>query len=125
MRLPAANEQTALIIITLNYIAIVMIFAWSMSRRADRLLKHVSDSVPETLWEELGAPDSIQAAVKDPERRWAQFIRGEIYRNKCHPDLVARIDNFKMLTNRGLILLGITGAGIVYFFWSQLKPDFL
>ena len=119
----ASDDQTALLIVALIFIPIVFIFAWQMNRRANTLLRHIHEREPD-LWNEFGAPGSIQEAVKDPQRRWMQFIRSKSYKSRCHPELVAKIDSFRAISNGGLVLMGIVSLVILYYFWPLLKQSF-
>lgn len=93
-----------------------------LSRRAEALLASVREHGPSGLWEELGAPASVQAAVTDPAGRWRRFVRSGAYRTRCDPVLAARIDDFARSTTRALLLMAASGVGVVLWIrpWLDL-----
>ena len=115
-----SQEEITLAFIGSAYMIAVGVYAWWLTRSADALLRAIKKREPAGLWDELGAPASMKAAVQDPQRRWRKFIRAETYRSRCHPEIAARIDAFRSGTNLGLGVLGIGGLIILYLFWPLL-----
>ena len=58
----AAEEQT-LLIVGLAYLAVVGILAWRIAKRSNQLLRTVRDNVESSLWQRLGAPESMTVAM--------------------------------------------------------------
>ena len=85
----------------------------------------MGERVDSELWRELGAPQSLKAAMADSEKRWMKFIRSREYRNRCGTDVIALIEDYRRRTNRMLIVLGASAGLILYRFWPLLKPSFL
>jgi hypothetical protein len=114
-----ADEQT-LLIVGVGYLFAVGIWLWSMSVRADVMLREVGELMDRRLWQELGAPGSFKSAMQDPERRWMRFVRSGDYRKRCGGQVIDLIDDFERRTNWMLIVLGLGAALILYRFWPLL-----
>ncbi len=118
------HDQITLAVIAIAFMALVGAFAWLMNRKGNALIRNIKDKGPEGLWDELGAPNTIQDAVRDPEQRWVCFIRSRKYRTRCHPNLAAEIDGFLTAAKWGRLVLAIASLGIVYLFWPLMGSKF-
>ena len=120
----SADEQT-LLIVGIGYLAALTIWAMSLYARGRVMLNHLSEIVEPSLWESLGAPDSINAAMRDPERRWNRFIRSGEYRRRLGADAIEIIDDYRRRTKIMLTIFSVSGLALLIRFWPLLKPDFL
>lgn len=120
----STDEQT-LLIAGCGYLVAVGVWALSLHVRGRTMLRILGDSVEPALWRSLGSPDSIGATMKDPDRRWRQFIRSGEYRRQLDADSISLIDDYRRRTK--FMLLVSAGAGILLLirFWPLLKPEFL
>jgi len=119
-----ADEQT-LLVAGIAYLIAVAVWAISLHSRARTMLRLLSEMIDPTLWQAIGAPDSLKAAMKDPERRWHRFIRSGEYLRQCDDVAIALIDDYRRQVR--LMLLVCAGSGLLLLirFWPLLKPDFL
>jgi hypothetical protein len=85
----------------------------------------VSELIEPSLWESLGAPASIAAAMRDPGRRWLRFIRSGEYRRQCPDAAIELIDDYRRRTMIMLTVFAVGGLLLLIRFWPLLKPDFL
>jgi hypothetical protein len=118
-------DERLLTIVGPAYVASVLVAAWYLSRRGAALLRNVRDNVDASLWQDLGAPASVRAAVNDPRRRWTRFVRSGDYRTRCPVDVVEAIDSYRRRVTTTMIALLVPGLLIAYRFWPLLKPDWL
>ena len=72
----------------------------------------------------MGAPDSVNESVNDPQQRWLRFILSGAYTKCAVPGMTAEIDAFRSVANRGLVIPGASGQAILYLFWLLLDPVF-
>ena len=112
-------------VVGILYIVLVGLFAWTMTRRGNRLLNDIREKGPKGLWEELGSPTSLKEAFENRNFALRKFIRSGEYQTRCEPMLAASIDKYKRDTNVGLFALALLGVLIFYIFWPLLKPAFL
>jgi len=119
-----SDEQTLLVAGVLYLIA-VSIWALSLHARARTMLRLLSEMVEPSLWQAIGAPVTVKAAMQDPEKRWARFIRSGEYRRQCDDVAIALIDDYRRRTKIMLIVCAGSGVLLLIRFWSLLKPDFL
>lgn len=120
----STDEQT-LLVAGIGYIAAVAIWAISLNSRAKTMLRLLSDMVEPTLWQGVGAPDTLKAAIQDPEKRWHRFIRSGEYLRQCDDIAIALIDDYRRRTKLMLIVCAGGGLLLLIRFWPLLKPDFL
>jgi len=120
----SADEQT-LLIAGVGYLFALAVWALSLHARGRTLLHRVSELIEPSLWESLGAPESINAAMRDPERRWNRFIRSGEYRRKCPDAAIELIDDYRRRTMIMLTVFAVGGLLLLVRFWPLLKPDFL
>ena len=88
------------------------------------MLRRLSEVVEPSLWEALGSPASLNAAMRDPDRRWYRFLRSGEYRRKCNDAAIELIDDYHRRTRMLLVLAG-GGLLLLARFWPILKPDFI
>ena len=105
----------------LVYLAAVAAYAKRQAGIAERILQDLSTRCPET-WEEVGAPASVEASVKDPHRRWQRFIRERAYRSLGDSELVRRIDDFQRRNLVAMASLAVAGAAVLYCLWLAEAP---
>jgi hypothetical protein len=120
----SADEQ-ALLIAGIGYFVVVAVWAVTLNARARIMLGALSELIDPSLWQRLGAPTSVTAAMRDPERRWFRFVRSGEYRQQCSETVVALIDDFRRRTKRMLLVLAVAGVLLLFRFWPLLKPNFL
>ena len=120
----SADEQT-LLIAGVGYLAALTIWALSLHARARTMLRRVGELVDPSLWQSLGAPDSLKAALKDPGKRWYRFVRSGEYRRQCNDEAIELIDDFRRRTNFMLFVLVAGALFLLIRFWPLLRPDFL
>jgi hypothetical protein len=120
-----STDEQVLLVAAIGYIAAVAIWAFSMHARAKSMLRQLSDLIDPTVWNAIGAPDTLKAAMKDPEKRWYRFVRSGEYLKQCDDAAVELIDDFRRRSK--LMLIVCTGGGLLLLirFWPLLKPDFL
>lgn len=119
------SEEQTLLIAGVLYLIAVTIWALSLHSRARTMLRLLSDMIEPSLWETIGAPETIKAAMQDPEKRWARFIRSGEYKRQCDDIAIALIDDYRQRTKVMLIVCAGGGVLLLIRFWSLLKPDFL
>lgn len=120
----SADEQM-LLIVGVGYLAAVTVWALSLRARARIMFRRLSDLVEPSLWQSLGAPDSVKAVLRDPEKRWFRFLRSGEYRRKCGDDAIELIDDYRRRARMMLLVLAGGGLLLLVRFWPILKPDFI
>jgi len=120
----SSDEQT-LLIAGLGYLIAVAVWALSLHARARTLLKTVGERIDPDLWQSLGAPDSIKAAMQDPERRWRRFVRSGEYLRRCDAETCELIDDYRRRTKFMLFVSAVAGVMLVIRFRDLIKPAFL
>ena len=120
-----SGDEKILLIAGLGYLALALIWALTLNGRARLMLRTIRELMEPELWEAIGSPDSLQAAMKDPQRRWHRFLKQGEYRRACSDDVIALIDDFRQRTKRMLIVLTVAGLLLLFRFWPVLKPSFL
>lgn len=118
-------DEEALLIAGIGYMAVVAVWAITLNVRARIMLGALSELIDPALWQALGSPTTVSAALRDPERRWFRFVRSGEYRRRCSETAVALIDDFRRRTKRMLLVLAVAGILLLVRFWPLLKPDFL
>jgi len=119
-----ADEQT-LLIVGVAYLVALTVWALSLRARARTMLRRLGKLVEPSLWESLGSPDSIEAAMRDPGRRWYRFVRSGEYRRRLDEEAIGLIDDYRRRTRAMLLVLAGGGLLLLVRFWPILKPDFL
>lgn len=119
-----ADEQSLLIVAVL-FIGAIGLWAFILHTRGNALLRSLSERIDPALWQELGAPATLQQAVFETGGRWRRFMRSREYRRRCDADTAALIDDYRFRSNRMLVIAGIAAALILIRYWPLLKPDFL
>lgn len=120
--LAISQDELQLAWIGVLYVAVTSVYLWWLGYCAEALLRTIRRDEASTVWETIGAPQSVRQAVLDPRRRWLQFIRSRSYRRLCSPVTASKIDAFRLQTNAGLGVLAVTGAIILWRYWPLLKP---
>ena len=120
-----SQDPLALVLVGGAYLLITTGYLWWLNRAAESLLRVIKSNEASTVWEIIGAPESIRQAVQDPRKRWLKFIRTRSYRRLCSPVTASKIDAFRKQTNFGLCALGLAGLAILVRFWPLLKPVLL
>jgi len=105
----------------LAYLAIAAVYVMMQKRTAQQILRDFSVRCPEA-WAEVGAPVTMEAAVRDPDRRWERFVHERVYRSRCDSDLAQRIDAFRQRNLVTLTSLAIAGAVVLYCLWQVELP---
>lgn len=118
-----ADEQT-LLIVGIGYLVAVAVWALTLHARAKTLLKQMSELIEPSLWQSLGAPANIKAAMRDPQKRWFRFINSGEYRRQCSDAAIELIDDYRRRTRIMLLVLAGGGLLLLVRFWPILKPDF-
>lgn len=119
-----ADEQT-LLVAGIGWLIAVSIWAVSLHSRARAMLRHLSDRIDPAVWQAIGAPDTLKAAIGDPQRRWHRFVKSGEYRRQCDDVAIELIDDYRQRTKVMLFVCAGSGALLLIRFWSLLKPDFL
>jgi len=120
----SADEQM-LLVAGLGYLIAVSLWAITLHSRAGMLLRNLGEIVDPDLWQALGSPNSVKAAMRDPERRWSKFVRSGEYRRQCNDVAIEMIDDYRRRTKTMLLICAGAGLLLMIRFWSLLKPDFL
>ena len=120
-----SQDELALAVIGGVYLFITTGYLWWLNCSAESLLRVIQSNEDSTVWETIGAPQSIRQADQDPRKRWLEFIRTRSYRRLCSPVTASKIDAFRQQTNFGLCALGLAGLAILVRFWPLLKPVLL
>ncbi|MDX1563058.1 MAG: hypothetical protein R3305_09030 [Gammaproteobacteria bacterium] len=123
--MPLSTDEQSLLIVAVVYVIAVAIWLLSLQVRGRLMLRTVRKRVDPELWQALGEPDTLQAALKDPERRWHRFVKSGEYRNKLSGELVELIDDYRRRTKAMLVIVAGGGLLILIRYWPLLKPDFL
>jgi hypothetical protein len=118
----SADANTFMIVAPLLLAAIV-IFVISVHVRGKVLFRTLGERVDPELWRSLGAPESILATLRDPERRWRGFVRSGEYRRRLDQDLVDRIDDNRRRTKRMLVIFAIAIVLLLYRFWPLVSAS--
>jgi predicted nucleic acid-binding Zn ribbon protein len=119
------GDEKILLIAGLGYLAVATIWILTLNARGRLMLRAVRELVEPELWEAIGSPDTLQAAMKDPHRRWHRFLRQGEYRRVCSDEVIALIDDYRQRTRRMLWVLVVAGLLLLIRFWPELKPTFL
>jgi hypothetical protein len=120
-----SNDEQVLLVAAIGYIVAVSVWALSMHARAKTMLRQLSDLVDPTVWDAIGAPETLKAAMKDPEKRWYRFVRSGEYLQQCGDDAIELIDDFRRRSKVMLFVCAGGGLLLLIRFWPLLKPDFL
>lgn len=120
----SADEQT-LLFVGVGYLVALSIWAITLHARGRSMLRQVGERIEPALWQSLGAPDSINAAMRDPKRRWYRFLRSGEYRRQCPDAVVELIDDYRRRVKIMLTVFSVGGLLLLIRFWPLLKPDFL
>lgn len=112
-------------IVGVGYLVALTIWALSLHARGRSMLRQVGERIEPELWQSLGAPDSINAAMRDPGRRWHRFLRSGEYRRQCSDAVVELIDDYRRRVKIMLTVFAVGGLLLLIRFWPLLKPDFL
>lgn len=120
-----SRDEWALLLVGVGYLAAVAIWALSLHLRARILFRRLSELIEPRLWQSLGAPDSVRAALRDPDKRWFRFLRSGDYRRKCSDAAIELIDDYRRATRAMLVVLAGGGLLLLVRFWPILKPEFL
>lgn len=120
----SADEQT-LLIAGIGYFVAVSFWAVALHSRAKTMLRLLSEMMEPALWQAIGAPATLKAAMKDPEKRWYKFIRSGEYLQQCDDVAIALIDDYRRRTKVMLFVCAAAGLLLLIRFWALLKPDFL
>jgi hypothetical protein len=86
------------------------------------MLRTLRERMQPELWQAVGAPESLGAAMRDPQRRWRQFIASGAYRRQLGSDLAEVIDDFRRRANRMLIVCGLAALVLLFRFGPLLMP---
>ena len=105
------------------FLAAIVIFLLSIHVRGKILFRTLRERVEPELWRSLGAPESTLAALRDPGRRWRNFIRSGEYRRRLDQYLVDRIDDNRRRTKRMSVIFAIAIALLLYRFWPLLSAS--
>lgn len=119
------TDEQVLLVAAIGYVAAVAIWAVSLHARAKTTLRLLNDLVDPAVWQAVGAPDTLKAAMQDPERRWYRFVRSGEYLRQCDDDAIALIDDYRRRTKTMLFVCAGGGLLLLIRFWPLLKPDFL
>jgi predicted nucleic acid-binding Zn ribbon protein len=118
------GDEKTLLIAGLGYLAVTTLWVLTIHARGKLMLRALGELIEPDLWQALGAPTSLQAAMKDPQRRWHRFVRNGEYRRVCSDEIIALIDDYRSRTKRMLLILGGAGLLLLVRFWPLLKPSF-
>lgn len=114
-----ADVNTLVIVVPL-FLAAIGIFALSVQVRGKMLFRMLGERADPELWRSLGAPESPLEALRDPEKRWRNFIRSGEYRRRLEADLVDQIDDNRRRVKRMLVIFGIAVVLLLYRFGSPV-----
>ncbi|TFH25598.1 MAG: hypothetical protein E4H03_00260 [Myxococcales bacterium] len=106
----------------LAYLAATVVCAKTQTGTADKILRDLSVHCPDA-WADVGAPLTVQAAVRDPDRRWERFVRERAYLSRCDTDLARRIDAFRRRSLLTFTSIAIVGAVVLYCLWQVELPS--
>jgi hypothetical protein len=120
-----STDEQILLVAAIGYIFAVSIWAVSLHARARTMLRLLSDIIDPDVWQAIGAPETLKAAMQDPERRWHRFVRSGEYLRRCDNAAIALIDDYRRRTKVMLIVCAGSGLLLLIRFWPLLKPDFL
>jgi hypothetical protein len=120
----SADQQT-LLIAGVGWLIAVSVWALSLHARANTLLRNVGERLDPDLWQSLGAPATVKAAMQDPAKRWFRFIRSGDYQQRCDAAVIEMIDDYRRRTKFMLIVSAGSGLLLLIRFWPLLKPEFL
>lgn len=116
------SEEQTLLIAGILYLIAVSIWALSLHSRAKVLLRTVGEQIDPELWQSLGAPETIKAAMRDPEKRWYKFVRTEEYLRQCDDETIALIDDYRRRTKFMLLVCAAGGVLLMIRFWTVVNP---
>jgi hypothetical protein len=117
----SADQQT-LLFVGIGYLVALTLWVLSLQARARAMLESLSGLIEPSLWQALGAPRSVKAIMRDPERRWIRFIKSGEYRRQCDEPAIALIDDYRQRTRVMLGVFAISGILLLVRFWPVLKP---
>ena len=115
-------DQQLLLFVGIGYMLAVALWVLSLQARARTMLESLSELIEPPLWQALGAPDSVRAIMRDPERRWVKFIRSGQYRRQCNDAAIALIDDYRQRTRLMLVVVAVGGVLLVVRFWPVIRP---
>ncbi len=118
----SADQQT-LLFVGVGYMLALTLWVFSLQARARTMLGLLSELIEPALWQALGAPASIKAIMRDPERRWVKFIRTGEYRRQCNEAAIALIDDYRQRTRVMLGVFAVGGLLLLVRFWPVIKPE--
>jgi hypothetical protein len=113
------------LIVGVGYLVALTIWTLSLHARGKALLRQVGERIEPALWQSLGAPESINAAMRDPQRRWHRFLRSGEYRRQCSNAVIELIDDYRRRVKIMLAVFSVGGLLLLIRFWPLFKPDFL
>ena len=113
-------DANAFIVVAPLFLAAIVIFLLSVHVRGKILFRALAEHADPELWRSLGAPQSMLAAYRDPERRWRKFIRSGEYRRRLDQSLVDQIDDNRRRTKRMLVIFAVAIVLVAYRFWPLL-----
>jgi hypothetical protein len=116
-------DQQVLLFAGVGYLLALSIWVISLQARARTMLALLSELVEPSLWQALGAPRSIKAIMRDPEKRWIRFIRSGEYHRQCDEAAIALIDDYRQRTKVMLGVFAISGVLLMIRFWPLLGPE--
>jgi len=117
-------DEKVLLIAGLLYIAAVVLWALILQARGKAMLREIGGRADPELWRAVGAPKSLTAAMRDPQKLWVKFIRSGEYRQRLAPELSELVDDFRRRSNRMLIVCGAGGILLLIRFWPLLRTSF-
>lgn len=118
----SADEQT-LMIAGLGYLIAVSLWALTLHVRARTMLRELSEIIEPALWQSLGSPTTVKAAMRDPEKRWHRFVKSGEYRRRCNDDAVELIDDYRRRIKFMLLVAATAGVLLLLRFWPMIGPE--
>lgn len=120
----SVDEQT-LLIAGLGYLIAVSLWALSLHVRARTMLRQLSEIIEPAVWESIGSPTTLGAAMRDPGKRWYRFVKSGEYRRQCNDDAVALIDDYRRRTRFMLLVAATAGVLLLLRFWPLIRPELI
>lgn len=120
----SSDEQT-LLVAGIGWLIAVSIWAFSLHARATTMFRQLGETIDPDVWQAIGAPDSLKAALRDPDRRWRRFVRSGEYLRKCDDGSIELIDDYRRRTKVMLFVCAGSGILLLIRFWPLLKPGLL
>ena len=118
----SADQQT-LLFVGIGYLVALTLWIFSLQARARTMLGLLSELIEPSLWQALGAPQSVRAIMQDPERRWVRFIKSGEYRRQCDEAAIALIDDYRQRTRVMLGVFAVSGILLLFRFWPVIEPE--